>query len=121
MSKVGFGVLDVGFGIWDIIDSAKDIREGSAQAKEFRKGAEAIVERKKEINELFNNITRRCDSTARKVSCKNVSQKLYAAQSQFIFRRIAILLSGAPGVPASLLMVHHLLTLMALSVQILYK
>ena len=75
LSKVGFGVLDVGFGIWDIIDSAKDIREGSAQAKEFRKGAEAIVERKKEINELFNNITKRCDTTAKKVCCAKLCHK----------------------------------------------
>jgi hypothetical protein len=70
LSKFTFGLLDVGLGIWDIVDGAKAIREGSAQAKAFRKAGKKTLEWKKEVNNLFGKIKKRCDDSSQEVSCQ---------------------------------------------------
>ena len=42
LSKVTFGLLDVGLGIWDIVDGVNTLKKGSSQAREFRKSAKEM-------------------------------------------------------------------------------
>ena len=66
-SKVSFGLLDVGLGIWDIVDGVKAIKEGNAQAKAFRKAGRKINGAKSDLGKVLNVIKKRCDSNNKKV------------------------------------------------------
>jgi len=70
LSKFTFGALDVGLGIWDIVDGIKAIKEGNAQAKEFRKAGKKVLGWKEDLQDLFGKIEKRCDDSAQKVSCE---------------------------------------------------
>ena len=70
LGKAAFGTLDVAFGIWDLVDGATAIREGNSQAKEFRKAADAMVEAKNQVDEIFMNIKTRCDESNKKVTAE---------------------------------------------------
>ena len=70
VSKVSFGLLDLGFAIWDIVDGVNAINEGNAQAKAFRKAGDKVLELKKDINHLFGFIEQRCDGSSQNVNCQ---------------------------------------------------
>ena len=66
-SKVSFGLLDFGLGIWDIVDGVKALTTGNKKAKKFREAGQKLTDAKIEILKLFDYIKDRCDGSNEKV------------------------------------------------------
>ena len=55
--SASLGVFGIGMGIWDCIDGANNIKNGSEHAKMFRESANSLEKAKDEIIEMYKELT----------------------------------------------------------------